>query len=161
MLGQRPACERKADAFQGNRSREARTAAWPVPCYHNSHWRPEILPFLYPTPTRQAVKEQRWDVWEVKSPQFYIMKGFKNGVIGERPTPGCLHTCIFVRSLLQRPQGPFQRVCVALKAKRNFSSPPSLNYRTKEIVCISFPACFQRACKCLSEWAGVTLCSFI
>lgn len=59
------------------------------------------------------------------------------------------------------PEGPFQRVCVALKAKRNFSSPPSLNYRTKEIVCISFPACFQRACKCLSEWAGVTLCSFI
>lgn len=53
-------------------------------------------------------------------------------VSGERYIPGCLHTCICVRSIFQRPH----RVCVAVEAKRNFSSFSSLNYRTKEIVCI-------------------------
>ena len=79
----------------------------------------------------------------------------------ERYIPGCLCTCIFVHSILQRPRKPHFRGYMAMKAKRNFSCLPSLNYRTKEIVCTSFLACVQRACECLSEWAGVTLCSFI
>lgn len=78
-----------------------------------------------------------------------------------------IHTWMFAHLYLcslyfaETPRGPPFRRCVALEAKRNFSSLRSLNHRTKEIVCISFPACFQGACKCLSEWARVTLGSFI
>lgn len=74
----------------------------------------------------------------------------------------CIPVFVFIL-LCRDPKGPPFRGGVAVKAKRNFSSLSlsSLNYMAKEIVCIAFPACFPGACKCLSEWARVTLCSFI
>lgn len=53
----------------------------------------------------------------------------------------CAPAFLFILFCRDR-EAPFQRVCVAMKARRNFSSPPSLNYRTKEIA-FSFQHVFR------------------